>query len=269
MTTLRETGLHLSRMREKQPLVHSITNYVSMDVAANVLLALGASPAMLHAEEEVEEFVGLSDALVINIGTVSPPWAAAMHRAAAKARSLERPIVLDPVGVGATRYRTELAVQLVRGGIDVVRGNASEILALAGVAAGPTRGADASHAVSEAVGAANTLATQARCVVVVTGATDHVTDGNRSLEVVGGSPRMAQVTALGCALSASVGAFLGSRPAETPALDATAHALACFAAAGARAHPRSEGPGTFRSLFIDALSALDTQALQEHAEIRT
>jgi hydroxyethylthiazole kinase len=150
-------------------LVHNITNFVAMDVSANCLLALGASPAMVHAEEEVEDFVAIACALVVNIGTLSPPWVAAMARAAARARALGRPWVLDPVGAGATSYRTRTALELIGLHPTVIRGNASEILALAGAAAGPTKGVDSTHGTDEAVDAAAQLARSSGAVVAVTG----------------------------------------------------------------------------------------------------
>ena len=144
------TWVSLQAVRERAPLVHNITNFVAMDVTANCLLALGASPAMVHAEEEVEDFLAIAQALVVNIGTLSPPWVAAMGRAAARARALGRPWVLDPVGAGATPYRTRTSLELIERGPTVIRGNASEILALAGVAAGPTKGVDSTHGADEA-----------------------------------------------------------------------------------------------------------------------
>jgi hydroxyethylthiazole kinase len=256
---------HLRRLRSAGPLVHNITNYVSMDISANALLAVGASPAMIHAVEEVEDFVAISHALVLNIGTVSPPWAEAMERAAAKAAELGIPTVLDPVGVGATPYRTALAARLARTGVSVIRGNASEILALAGAAGAPTRGVDATHEVGEAMKNALGLANELGCAVAVTGPVDQVTDGSAVVRVPGGSPLMAKVTAIGCAASAAVAAFLGSAAPETPPLASAAHALACFGLAGQHASAKAGGPGTFRALFIDALANLTPAEVEAEA----
>ena len=143
----------LAAVRRGAPLVHSITNYVSMDITANALLALGASPAMVHAVEEVEDFVSIASALVVNIGTLSPAWVAAMERAADRARERGKPWVLDPVGAGATPYRTGVARGLARRGPTVIRGNASEILALGGGVEG-TRGVDSAHGSDDALAAA-------------------------------------------------------------------------------------------------------------------
>jgi hydroxyethylthiazole kinase len=253
-----ETWTALQRVRERAPLVQSITNYVSMDVTANALLAIGAAPAMVHAVEEVEEFVGIAHALVVNIGTLSPPWVDAMRLAADRAVALGKPWVLDPVGAGATRYRTETARDLAERRPTVVRGNASEILALAG-AAQATRGVDSAHASSDAVESARRLARQLGCVVAVTGAVDYVTDGDRTLSVSNGHPMMTRVTALGCSATALVGAFLAVY--EDDAVFATTAALAALGVAGEMAARESPGPGTFRWKLLDALHLLDNEAL--------
>ena len=197
----------LRRLRQITPLVHNITNYVSMDVSANALLAVGAAPAMVHALEEVEDFVSISSALVVNIGTLSPAWVAAMERAADRAVALGKPWVLDPVGAGATRYRTDTARELAGRRPTVIRGNASEILAVAGGVEG-TRGVDSAHGSDDALATARALAARLGCVVAVTGAVDYVTDGAQVLAVRHGHPMMTKVTALGCALSGVTAAFL-------------------------------------------------------------
>ena len=252
MTTSDNAAAHLEHLRAQRPLVHNITNYVAMDFSANALLALGASPAMVHAVEEVEDFVQLASALVLNVGTLSPRWVDAMRVAADRAEERGIPIVLDPVGVGATPYRTEVAAGLA-GRATVVRGNASEIIALAGAASAPTRGVDSTHEVDAAADAARALAERFGCVAVVSGPVDLATDGTTELRVSGGSPLMGSVTAMGCALSAAIGAFLGSRPDGTPPLAAAVHALDLFGVAGARAGAKSQGPGSFRVAFVDAL----------------
>ncbi len=247
----------LQAVREQAPLVHSITNYVSMDVTANALLAAGAAPAMVHAEEEVEHFVGIASALVINIGTLSPPWVRAMERAARRAVELGTPWVLDPVGAGATPYRTRTAGDLAGLAPTVIRGNASEILALAGTGAG-ARGVDSVHASGDAAGVAASLAQRIGCVVVVTGAIDYVTDGYRMVAVANGHPLMTRVTALGCTASALVGAFLA---VQSDAVVASAHALAVLAVAGEVAADGAEGPGSLRVRLLDALHTLGPEKL--------
>ena len=157
----------LARLREIAPLVHNITNYVVMNNTANALLAIGASPAMVHAVEEVEEFTGISGALVINIGTLSPQWVEAMNLAAARAVASNIPWVLDPVGAGATRYRTDVAAALVRMHPTVVRGNASEIMVLAGVTGAAGKGVDSAHGGTEALDAARELASRSGAIVAM------------------------------------------------------------------------------------------------------
>jgi hydroxyethylthiazole kinase len=255
---------HLQAVRARSPLIQSITNFVSMDVVANCLLALGASPAMVHAEEEVEDFVAIAGGLVVNIGTLSPAWAASMEKAATRAGALGTPWVLDPVGVGATPYRTRIAAGLASLRPSVIRANASEILALAGPAGGPTRGVDSSHAAEDAMGAAREIARTLGTVVAVTGTVDHVTDGERLLRVRNGHPMMTRVTALGCAASAIIGAFL--TVTDDP-LHAAAEALAVFGLAGERAAAASAGPGSLRWQLIDQLAVLDQAAVQAGVRI--
>jgi hydroxyethylthiazole kinase len=254
----------LQAIRQRAPLVHNITNFVAMDVVANCLLALGASPAMVHAAEEVEDFVAIASGLVVNIGTLSPPWVAAMARAAERADALGRPWVLDPVGAGATPYRTRTALDLIELRPTVIRGNASEILALAGAAAGPTKGVDSTHGADEAVHAAQQLARGSGAVVAVTGAIDRITDGERWREVANGDPRMTRVTALGCAASAVIGAFLTVDPEP---LRAAAAGLAIFGLAGERAATAAAGPGSLRWRIVDELALLDEAAVLEGVRI--
>lgn len=247
----------LSEVRRTAPLVHSITNYVAMDVTANALLAVGASPAMVHAEEEAEEFTGVASALVINIGTLSPEWVRSMRRAADRAVELGKPWVLDPVGAGATAYRTRTARDLSERRPTVIRGNASEILAVAGEAAA-TRGVDSVHASDSALDAARALADEAECVVAVTGAVDYVTDGSRVLAVENGHPLMTRVTALGCTATALTGAFLAVE--RDPCL-ASAQALGVLGLCGEIAAGGAEGPGSLRWRLLDALHRLSEHDL--------
>ena len=235
-------------LRSKSPLVHCITNYVAMNIAANVTLAAGASPAMIHAQEEVIDFVPVCGALTINIGTISAPWLESMLRAADAAEGADVPWVLDPVAHFATPFRRDAAQLLLSRGPTIVRGNASEIIALAGSAASG-KGADSGDSVGEAKSQAMALAKDRNCIVAVTGAEDFVTDGDRHASIVGGAEIMPKVTALGCSLTALVGAYA----AVAPALDATVAALAHFAVAGERAAEGSDGPGSFAARFLDAL----------------
>ncbi|MBN2905279.1 MAG: hydroxyethylthiazole kinase [Rhodobacteraceae bacterium] len=255
-------GRPLSTMRQSAPLVHTITNYVAMNVAANVLLAAGASPAMVHALDEAAEFTALSDALTINIGTLSAPWVAAMLASAAQAGAQGIPWVLDPVAAGATAFRRQTAAQLVALAPTVIRGNASEVLALAGGAA-RGKGADAADAVETAEAGARELARATGAVVAVTGPVDFVTDGTRAWHIANGHPIMPRVTALGCGLSGLVGAFVAGQPAA----EATVSALAYYGLAGEIAAGRATGPGSFQPAFLDALHGLTPAAVSAGARV--
>lgn len=254
----------LAALKAARPLVHNITNYVAMDISANALLAIGASPAMVHAAEEVEAFTAISSALVLNIGTLSPAWVVAMKKAQRTAQARAIPVVLDPVGVGATPYRTQVATELLEAGVTVVRGNASEVMALAGSALGPTRGVDSSHGAEEAEAAGLSIAARYRCVVAITGEVDLVCAAGAVTRVAGGHPLMPAITAMGCSLSGLVGAFCGAT--QDPA-QATTAALACYAVAGKRASEGAAGPGSFRVRFLDELYALTPERLAAEVEL--
>ena len=257
-------GALLEAMRQKAPLVQCITNYVAMNVAANVMLAAGASPAMVHAEEEVAEFASFAGALTVNIGTLSPGWVSGMRLAAQAAGKAGKPWVLDPVAHFATSLRRDTVSQLLELRPTIVRGNASEIIALAGgQSAG--QGVDSGDPVEQAEASATLLARRHAMIVAVTGEVDFVTDGDKAVRVAGGSPLMPRVTALGCSLTCLVGAFAATRP-DKP-FEATVAALAVFAVAGERAARDATGPGSFGWRFLDALAALDAQALNAEARI--
>jgi hydroxyethylthiazole kinase len=243
----------LARIRAEAPLVHNITNYVVMNGTANALLAVGASPVMAHAVEEVEEMVGLARALVLNIGTLSGPWIEAMLLAGRAARRLGIPVVLDPVGSGATRFRIATALRLLdEVGPTIVRGNASEIASLVSDDGG-TKGVDSTRDADQTVDAARAVAERWRCVVSVSGATDIIVGEGAELRVGNGSPVMARVTGMGCAASALTGAFAAVNPSP---LRAAAHAMALMGIAGEMAAERAEGPGSFQMHFLDTLARI-------------
>lgn len=250
-------------IRTRAPLVHNITNYVVMNTTANALLALGASPVMAHAVEEVEEMVGIASAvggaLVINIGTLSERWIAAMEKAMQAARAKQVPIVLDPVGVGATRYRTETARALIAAvAPTIIRGNASEIMALADVDA-RTKGVDSAHGSESAREAASYLARKHETVVVVSGATDLVTNGTNSESCPYGHPMMTKVTGMGCTATALIGAFAA---VNHDPLAAAVHAMTVMGICGERAALRASGPGSMQMYFLDALYELKDSHLR-------
>lgn len=264
MDAIPTPGTMLEEMRRQAPLVHNITNYVAMNIAANVLLAAGASPAMLHAEAEVSEFAAIAGALTVNIGTLSPHWIDGMKAAARAANAAQRPWVLDPVAHYATGLRRATTSELMALSPAIVRGNASEIIALAG-AESQGRGVDSRDPVAAAEASARKLALAHETIVAVTGATDFVTDGRKAFRIEGGSPLMPKVTALGCSLTCLIGAFAAVYPRDR--LEATVAALALFAVAGEEAGRQAEGPGSFGWRFLDALAAVDGATLDALARI--
>jgi len=243
----------LAAMRAARPLVHNIANYVSMDVAANALLAIGASPAMVHAREEVAEFVAISGALVVNIGTLSPLWVEGMMLAVQAAQRHRKPWVLDPVGAGATRLRNETVRSLLPHRPSIIRGNASEIMAVAGGAGAAPKGVDSAHTTEQALAFAVSLAKHENCTVIATGAVDIITDGQRVVKLANGSPAMAKVTALGCALSAVTGAFLA---VGADHFTAGVAAVSVYGIAGEIAAEKTTAPGSYRVAFIDVLESI-------------
>ena len=242
----------LTRLRERQPLVQCITNAVVTNMTANVLLAAGASPAMVDIPGEAGLFAGLADGLLINLGTPHAEQREAMIEAAPAARAW----VLDPVAVGALPVRTRLAHDLVEHRPAIIRGNASEILALAGQGAGG-RGVDSTDTSDSALEAARDLARGSGAVVAVSGETDVITDGERTVRVRGGSAMLTRITGAGCSLGAVMAAML----AVSEPLDAAVAASALFAQASEAAEKASSGPGTFAAAFIDALSSADAFTL--------
>ena len=257
-------GRSLEAVRAKAPLVHNITNLVVMNVTANALLALGASPIMAHAPEELGELLGIASALVLNIGTLDAAWIASMRQAAIEAGRRGVPIILDPVGAGASRLRTESALALAR--IErpaVIRGNASEILALAG-AAGTTKGVDSAHSTQEAREAARSLARAFGCAVVVSGAADLVTDGACDFQISGGSPLMPRITGMGCTSTALIGAF--AAVADSP-LHAALVGMGVMKVAAELAAAKASGPGTMQLHFLDALHQLSASDLSARLHI--
>jgi hydroxyethylthiazole kinase len=259
------TGADLAAIRERKPLVHQITNYVVMNETANATLALGALPVMAHAREEVEEMAALASALVLNIGTLSPPWVEAMLAAGRAANAAGVPVVLDPVGVGATSYRTETARRIL-GEVEVVvvRGNAAEIATLAGREA-EIRGVESIGASGSAAELARLAAQKLGTVIAMTGALDHVSDGEQTLAVANGDPLLATITGSGCMSTAITGCFLSVR-ADAP-LAAATEALVAFGVAGEDAARQAKGPGSFQVGLYDALHALDPSALDERARV--
>src|SRR5262245_23997543 len=257
------TGADLAAIRERKPLIHQITNYVVMNETANATLSLGALPVMAHATEEVEELASVAGALVLNIGTLSGRWIEAMLIAARAANEAGVPVVLDPVGAGATRLRTETAKRILdEAEIAVVRGNAAEVATLAGREA-EIRGVES---ISAEPGAdlAKEAADQLGCVVSVTGPIDHVSDGERTIAVANGDALLGTVSGTGCMSTAITGCFLAVVP-DRP-LGAAAEALVAFGVAGEDAAVGAKGPGSFHVALYDALYNLDPDTLDSRAK---
>jgi hydroxyethylthiazole kinase len=256
-------GEALRDLRERKPLIHQITNYVVMNETANATLAIGALPVMAHAIEEVEEMASFAGALVLNIGTLSQPWIDAMLLAGKAANAAGAPGVLDPVGVGATTLRTDTAKRLLdEVDIAVVRGNAAEVAALAGIEA-EIRGVESIGAAAEGAELARDAARKLGVVASVTGPTDHVSDGTRTLAIANGHPLLATITGSGCISSALTGCFV----AVAPVLEGAAAALAALGVAGEDAALDAKGPGTFHSNLYDALYNLTPATLNDRARI--
>jgi hydroxyethylthiazole kinase len=254
-------GATLRELRARKPLVHQITNYVVMNETANATLALGALPVMAHAPQEVEEMAAVAGALVLNIGTLSEHWVDAMLLAG---KAASGPIVLDPVGAGATRYRTDTAKRLLEElEIAVVRGNAAEVATLAGRQA-EIRGVESIGAEGSNSDLARAASRALGSVVAVTGATDHVSDGERVVAISNGHELLGTVSGTGCMATSVTGSFLAAKPTEP--LEAAAEALVAFGVAGEDAARDARGPGTFHAALYDALYNLDPDTLDGRAK---
>ncbi len=245
------------RIREVNPLVLNVTNNVVTNTTANALLALGASPAMSHAPEDAEELAGFAGAVVLNMGTPAANYVESMIRAARAAGEI--PVVLDPVAAGATSYRRNTVRRVLDAAeMAVIRGNASEIMALAGMGSA-SKGVDSLHDADEALDAARTLSLDRGCVVCVSGVRDMVTDGDAVYRIEGGHPMMPKVTGLGCTASALIGAFCA---VNENYLDATGHAMAVMGIAGELAAEGAPGPGTLQYRLYDMLYLLNDEHIR-------
>ncbi len=253
--TSKEIAQCLNRMRKANPLVHCITNEVVQEITANVLLAAGASPAMVVGEGETADFAKIASALLINVGTPYQHRVEIMKSAALAANEAKTPWVLDPVAAGGLPWRNKIIFDLLKLHPTAVRGNASEIKALGGEGAGG-KGVDSTDSSDSAIEAAVKLAKAAKCIVVVTGATDYVTDGKELMKAEGGNVFATKVVGIGCSLSALVGAFVAG--AENPLVAATA-CCAYVKKASEVAFVNSGGPGSFHNAYLDALYSLDAK----------
>lgn len=255
----------LARLRERTPLVHSLTNVVSANVLTNALLAAGATNAIIDNPREAGEFARIADAVLINLGTPDDEQARAFTAAAESAHAAGHPWVLDPVGVGGLSWRTELAGGLLAHRPTAIRGNPSEIAAVAGLES-TSRGVDSASDAAESVPAARTLLEVSE-VVSASGPIDYITgrtaDGIATARVHGGSEWLPKITATGCALGALGAAYLAVAEPFTGIVAAHAH----FSVAAEFAEPHANGPGTFVPAFLDALAAVGPDDLRAHARI--
>lgn len=265
MNLTQTTCADLNAIREKKPLVHSITNFVVMNETANALLCIGALPIMAHAAEEVEEMVGIANALVLNIGTLEPEWIAAMELAGRRANQLGIPVVLDPVGAGATRLRTDSSKRLLENvKISIVRGNAGEVATLAGIAA-EVKGVESMGASASSEEIAKSFASTYGCTVAITGVVDVVSDGKRTAKIGNGHTMMGKVVGTGCISTVITGAFAA---VDSDAFTAATAALTTFGIAGEiAARTSGDRPGTFHTELYNALYAVSSADVEADARI--
>ena len=255
----------LGLIRQNKPLIHHITNYVTVNDCANITLCIGASPVMSHALEEVEEMVGHAGALVLNIGTLDSSQATSMLLAGHAANNLNIPVIVDPVGAGATRYRTNFVQRLIEElQISVMKGNAGEIGVLAGADA-HVRGVDSGDVNGNLPRIAQNFALESGITIIMTGATDIVSNGRQIITIENGHPMMGRISGTGCMATSVIASFVA---VSRNTAEASAAALAAFGIAGERAAAGTSGPGTFKSALFDQLSHLTPAELGTDAKIR-
>ncbi|MBD8348826.1 hydroxyethylthiazole kinase [Dysgonomonas sp. HGC4] len=254
----------LNLVREKSPLIHNITNYVVMNNTANALLSIGASPVMAHAVDEVSEMVNIASALVINIGTLDTDWVKAMLIAGKAAQAKETPIIFDPVGAGATSYRTQVCQQILEEcKPSIIRGNASEIMSLVNSNI-KTKGVDSTSSSDSALDSAKTLAKDTGAVVVISGQTDYITNGQITEMVSNGNTLMSWVTGMGCTATTIVAAFAAVNPNM---LEAATHGMAVMGISGELAAAKSQGNGSMQVHFLDELFNLNENTLRNKLKL--
>lgn len=252
------------QIRKTSPLVHNITNYVVMNNTANAVLAVGASPIMSHTHSEIDEMVQICQSVVINIGTLDEYWVESMLQAANKANQFQKPWILDPVGAGATKYRNDVLEQLLVLKPTVIRGNASEILALSKDNPVKTKGVDSTAQSNEAVSAARYLNRQYGSIVCISGETDIIVSDHHHFYIHNGSTMMTQVTGLGCSATAVIGAFIAGIENKTEAVLA---ATALFAIAGEIAARQAPGTGSLQVMLLDKLYNITQEEFKQVLQI--
>jgi hydroxyethylthiazole kinase len=255
---LEQINLAFKEIKKNKPLVLNITNYVTMEYMANVQLAIGASPIMSVCDEELDELISIASTVNINIGTLDEVFIKRCEKAVELAKYHQKPIILDPVGAGASRIRTQTALMLIKEA-SIVKGNASEIMTLANQKT-KTLGVDAINKIEEAKELAIALANQYKITIVVSGPVDFITDGKNELEIPFGSALMSRVTGMGCTLTAVIAAFRGI---VKNSFEASSLATLYFGLCGELAEKRARSPGAFRTAFIDALYSADFEQMRE------
>lgn len=254
----------LNLVREKSPLIHNITNYVVMNNTANALLSIGASPVMAHSVDEVAEMASITSALVLNIGTLEAEWVKAMLIAGKTAKAKGTPVIFDPVGAGATSYRTKVCQQILEEiKPSIIRGNASEIMALVNSNV-KTKGVDSTSSSDSALDSAKILACETGAVVVISGQRDYITDGITTEIVSNGNPLMARVTGMGCTATAIVATFAAVNP---DLLEAATHGMAVMGISGEIAAAKSQGNGSMQVHFLDELFNLTGSILRNNIKL--
>jgi len=254
----------IERIHQEKPLIHNITNMVAMNDSANIILAVGGLPVMAHAREEVGEMVKAAGALVLNIGTLTPEQIESMIIAGKMANSLKVPVILDPVGAGATNLRTESALRLQEKiKINIIRGNFAEISILAGLK-GNIKGVESIGTEKNSVEIACSLAQKYNQVAIITGKQDVVTDGKTVIEIDNGAPMLGTITATGCMVTSLIATFAA---VDEDYLWASTGALVCFGLAGERAAVKAQGPGSFKVNLFDEIYNLNEKIICEGLKV--
>ena len=256
----------LGKVREKKPLVHHITNWVTIYDCANIVRSIGALPVMAHAPEEVEQMTAIASSLVLNIGTLTVELIDAMIVAGIKANERQIPVVLDAVGVGATDLRTDKALEILdKVDVDIIKGNASEIAKLAGEDV-VTKGVEATKVERNLIWLAKDLANKRKATVVITGKEDIITDGKQTYICKNGHDMMGSIVGTGCMVASVIGAFAG---AEKDSTKAAAAALCCYGIAGELASKEAKGPGSYKEDFYDEIYNLDKGKVEKMQKLET
>lgn len=264
MSWAKKTNENLSNLRLKNPLVHNITNFVVMNSTANILLATGASPIMAHAKEELEDIVKISNVLVINMGTLDPYWVDSILTAGKYANQAGVPVVFDPVGTGASQYRTDTAKRIIdQIHCSIIRANAGEMMSLMGSTA-TVRGVDSTADSGKMKENLKSLAASLDTVLAMTGIVDHVSNGKSGAAIYGGHELFKKVTGTGCAISAICGAFAA---VETDSFTAAVCAMNYYGIAGQLAASKSQGPASFSVNLVDQLFSMTPSSIDQLTHI--